>query len=242
MAPAGSDIVRGTLRRLGLEVHRYPGPGSLLDVTGKVIARHQIDLVLDVGANVGQYATAMRGSGYRGRIVSIEPVPEAFARLQAAAASDAAWDVRQLALGAEAGELELNVAASTSVSSFLRPTDDYVAGYADGRTIRQEPVVVARLDEVIDDLAGSAQRILLKCDTQGFDLEVIRGAAGVLDRIVAIQSELSIRPIYDRMTGYLDAIAEIQGLGYDPVGFFTVVSDADLRAVEIDGLFTRVER
>lgn len=236
---SGAGAVKRAINRLGFQVQRFPAADSLAGLTRRLIAQHGIDLVLDVGANTGQYGRSLRESGYRGPIASFEPVPEAYRDLAQAAAGDASWQVRQLALGSTDGELPLNVAASSSVSSFLAPTADYVAGYEGGQTIRTEAVAVARLDGVLDEVAPQARQILLKCDTQGFDLEVIRGASGCLDRVVAIQAELSVRAIYEGMPGYLEAITEIQGQGYDPVGFFPVVRDPDLRAVELDGLFVR---
>lgn len=236
---AAGGIARRGLRALGLHVQRYPGADNLRGATKRVLEARQVDAVLDVGANVGQYAAGLRDAGYGGTIVSIEPVAEAFAQLEARSAGDRRWHVHRLALGSEPGRLELNVTASSSVSSFLTPRDDYVDRYDGARTVRREPVEVARLDAVLDDLAPGARRILLKCDTQGFDLEVVRGADGVADRLVALQCELSVHPIYEGAVDYLDALGQLRTLGWAPVAFFPVVSDPELRALELDGLFVR---
>ena len=74
-----------------------------------LLRKYRVDLVLDVGANRGQYAGQLRRSGYTGRILSFEPVPEVFAELSRAAAGDDLWDVHQLALGRERAELDMHV-------------------------------------------------------------------------------------------------------------------------------------
>ena len=67
-----------------------------------------VDLVLDVGANRGQYATGLRMSGYQGRIVSFEPIPAAYEDLFCAHGPDDQWAGRQATVGAAAGSAELN--------------------------------------------------------------------------------------------------------------------------------------
>ena len=52
---------------------------------------HGITVVLDVGANEGQYGVQLRRSGYGGRIVSFEPGSEAHASVTACAAADEKW-------------------------------------------------------------------------------------------------------------------------------------------------------
>lgn len=70
----------------------------------RILDHHGIDVVLDVGANVGQYAARLRQGGWSGRIVSFEPLPDAHATLEAAAAPDALWEVApRMALGASTG-------------------------------------------------------------------------------------------------------------------------------------------
>lgn len=59
-----------------------------------------IDLVLDVGANTGQYASSLRKAGYRAQIVSFEPLHRAYSRLARSAECDRRWRAVRLALGA----------------------------------------------------------------------------------------------------------------------------------------------
>jgi FkbM family methyltransferase len=233
------DVAKWAFRTMGLDVRRFPRGDTLLGMTMRLVETYGVDHVLDVGANVGQYALGLRSAGYVGPIISFEPVDEAFALLAERAARDDGWQAFPYALGSEDGERTLHVSAGTDVSSFLEIVPGFVANDHQARTVRTERVRVARVDSVMDPIAPDAERVMLKCDTQGFDLEVIRGASAVLDRIVVIQVELSVIPIYEGMIGYLDAIRELGTFGFAPVDFYLVSQDEQLRAVELDGLFVR---
>ena len=87
-----------------------------------VLARYRVDCVVDVGANRGQTGRRLRRLGYRGSIVSFEPVPRAFEELAREAANDRAWSVHQLALGREDGTTTMNVVPGT-LSSLREPTE-----------------------------------------------------------------------------------------------------------------------
>ncbi len=82
----------------------------------------------------------------------------------------------------------------------------------------EETAPVRRLDrllpELLTDLATA--RLFLKMDTQGFDRQVFDGAKGVLPHIVGLQSELPVIPIYDGMTGWLEALFAFTQVGYSP--------------------------
>src|SRR5882724_7760563 len=76
-----------------------------------------IDCVLDVGANQGQYGSMLRRTGYRGRIISYEPVKASFDILKARAAKDPHWRVCNYALGAKAGAKTIHVSRSSVMAS-----------------------------------------------------------------------------------------------------------------------------
>lgn len=224
-------------RQQGWTVERYPHHHSLDGHLQTFFRQHAIDCVLDVGGNRGQFASSIRHFGYRGSIVSFEPVPEAYAQLVSRAADDHRWEARQLALGDENGRRPFNVTISNSVSSFLTPTADYAGNYAGGAIERTLEVEVARLDSLFTKVTRPGQRVFLKIDTQGHDLKVLEGAIGSLDKIVGLQIELSVMPIYDDMTEYIVALARIRELGFIPTGMFPVVRDEMLRVYEFDGVF-----
>lgn len=198
----------------------------------------QVDCVLDVGANVGQYGNFLRYEvGYTGRIVSFEPIPRNVAALRERASADAAWQVEPVALGATAGQASFNVTATSVFSSFLQPnaasTDLF---HGESAVTERIPVEVRTLDDVLPALAQQYGfvRPYLKLDTQGFDLEVVKGGAAGMHRICGLQTEASVRPIYCDMPDYATTIKELEALGFELTGLFPVNSGTFPRMVEFD--------
>jgi FkbM family methyltransferase len=196
------------------------------------------DIVLDVGANRGQYHDFLRDHvGFTGPIWSFEPIPELASQLELRAKSDPAWRIFHTALGATAGTLALNVMQSNQFSSFLLPTDEHTTLYQDSNAVaRRQDVPVTTLDalfaEHAADFAGA--NIYLKMDTQGFDLEVLKGGQTSLPRIAALQTELCITPIYQGMPSYIDVLQYLERSGFSPSAFFAVNDTEPHKTVELD--------
>jgi FkbM family methyltransferase len=195
--------------------------------------------VLDVGANRGQYRDFLRNRiGFNELIMSFEPIKARAAHLKQRATDDGRWMVYDVALGAQDGIADLNVMKSDVFSSFHQPLH---AQYScEGNIIDHvEQVTVKRLDDVLLRQIDSSQgNIFLKLDTQGYDLEVIKGISD-LDRIVLLQSEVSHVPIYETMPSMVEAISFFEDLGYAVAGMFPVTKDAMHRVIEFDCLLVR---
>jgi FkbM family methyltransferase len=203
----------------------------------------RIDTVLDVGANEGGYGNLLRTFvGYTGRVVSFEPVPAVYARLAAKTAADPRWHAHQLALGDTDGELEINVTQRSTMSSFLQRDETRLRtrGYEHllkvTDIVRREPVPVRRLDTVFDEVVPDSReaRVFLKCDTQGFDMQVIAGAERSLARVMALQIELSVQPIYAGAPGYVEVLERMGARGFDVSGIYPVRRDELSRIVNFD--------
>jgi FkbM family methyltransferase len=191
-----------------------------------------IDCVIDVGANEGQFADFLRDDvGYEGQIVSFEPVSRTFEKLRLKASNDPHWDAIRVALGEKSGTATINIAASAVFSSFLPVTSDDLY-HSLSRPVAEEQVSVERLDS-FSDRFGRFKHLLLKTDTQGFDLAVLRGAQGLLDRIEGIQVELSFIPIYDGMPVWRDVLQELEARGYALSNMFPIAMH-HLNTVEFD--------
>ena len=221
---------------------RYGGPSweqrrqRLLETLGT-------DLVIDIGANAGQYGVEIRRNGYAGRIASFEPASETFARLRETCQSDPLWTARKLAISSEPGVATLNLAANEGKSnSFLEQRDVSFGTTATMRYVGTETVDVTTLERVGPEIASENDRLVVKIDVQGLELEVLEGAASFLDRVQAIETELSLYPMYQDQPDWRELCDRIGDLGFV---FFAVdpgYSDPSSgRLIEIDGLFVREE-
>lgn len=217
------------------------GPPSDGRNLAHVLAHHRISLVLDVGANVGQYAQRLRRDGYAGRIVSFEPLTAAHAELVRAAEGDPLWTVApRMALGDADTPIRLNVSAESDMSSVLDFTAEMAALLDSSAYVGTEVASQARLEAVFGRYAGPDDRVLLKIDTQGTERRVLEGARGVLRRLTAIQTELAIVPVYRGEAGWLEVIAFLRDWGFEPALFIPgYFNRRTARLIGMDGLFVR---
>lgn len=175
------------------------------------IRRRGVDLVIDVGANVGQYATNLRQRGFKGAILSIEPLPEAYRTLEQAMRSDPNWHGLNAAAGAKSARATLNVSADSVCSSLLEASQTLLNAIPTARVVGTVEVEVLRLDDVP---LPTHRKSLLKLDVQGFEREALDGARELLKTIDVLELELGLRPSYQ--TGYTleRALPELIDLGF----------------------------
>lgn len=204
-----------------------------------------INVVLDVGANRGQYALELRENGYTGRIVSFEPVPESAAVLAEHASHDPQWQVHQCALGDADDTLEINVAPGQGRLSSLLPATDLGRGWGPGAApTHTTQVPVRRLQDLFDDLVSDVPnpRVYLKLDTQGYDPRAFAGAGDRIRDIAAMQSEVSILALYDGMPHYTDQLSTYENAGFGIAGLYPVILDQPSgRVIEFDALLVRTD-
>ena len=199
-----------------------------------------IDLVLDVGANEGQYGRELRANGYGGRLVSLEPQSAAFRALAAEAARDPAWEARRLALLDADDGAELHVAGNLVSSSVLPMTRRHELSAPDSAYVGVEHIEARRLDSLAPELLGDASRVLLKLDVQGAELRALSGAEASLRRILVVEMELSLVPLYEGGALMREALDRLDAAGYDLVGLEPGFSDPSSgRLLQADGLFAR---
>jgi len=189
-----------------------------------------INLVLDVGANTGQYAKLLRNNGYKGHIISFEPVARNIELLTTKAKNDPKWTICSYGLGSTSQTLDINVTQLSTFSSFLCPNKYAGQLFTKDTPIDSiEPVEVKSLDTVYDNLCANIKEETivpyLKMDTQGYDLEVLQGARNVIKYFEAFQSEISLIPLYDGMPDYIEALNYFKEIGFSMTGMYTVTRD-----------------
>lgn len=225
--------LRRALQRADLQI----GRGSHATHLVQTLRSRDLDTVLDVGANVGQFATLLRSAGFDGTIHGYEPLAGAFAELSGRAAEDPAWWVHHAAVGAEPGTAEINVSAN-SFSSSIRPMTEAHRTAAPGSDyVASEPVEVTTVAAIVAEHGIDPARTLLKIDTQGFEDEVLAGAGDLVGRFAAVQLELSFVELYAGQRLHDEIVADLKAAGYRLQQLEPGFSDQDGRLLQVDGLF-----
>lgn len=234
-------MIKSALKRLDVDVKRLSPSSNFGLQSARIIIDNGYDLVFDIGANYGQFAQEMREYGYRGPIVSVEPLSHAHERLSRAAVADAAWHVvRRCALGATKGSTVINISGTHASSSILTMNSAHEKAAPGSESVGIENVDVSTLDDIFPDYGGAARKVFLKVDTQGFELEVLKGAVATLPRIDGMLLELSLIELYDRQPLWTEVMQWLQPHGFDLAalnqGF---VDPVTFHTLQVDGLFLR---
>jgi FkbM family methyltransferase len=228
---------------LGYELIRLKKHPTLASHLAELFRRQGISTVIDVGANVGQYGLLLREIGFRGQIFSFEPVAANYEVLRQLAGRDGNWIVSQQALAAEAGEMTINVTASSDLTSFHVPNEHAAAHFKDSIAVtRKETVPVSTLNAFFEQYAErlDKEKLFLKLDTQGFDLEVVKGGQYALPRVSGLQVELSFLPLYQGAPHYLDALRIYESHGFHVTGLYPICRDKEsLAMMEMDCVMVR---
>jgi FkbM family methyltransferase len=232
---------RAVARRFGLEVHRHDRMQVPALRLAGLLGRLGVDLVVDVGANDGGFVRDLRAAGHAGAVLSFEPLAAAHQQLTRVASGDAAWQVApRCALGAEAGLATLHVAANSVSSSLLAMLPAHLQAAPDSAEIGSEAVPVRRLDDVRMPGLDAARRLFIKIDTQGFELPVLEGAGRTLERCVALQLELSLRPLYQGQALWQELLQWLGERGFEVWDLVSGFRDpADGRLLQFDGVLVR---
>lgn len=233
--------IKAVARRFGFDVIRFHPESSDGAKLRAVMQHMKTDLVLDVGANEGQYGNMLREFGYRGRIVSFEPLSSAHAILKRHAQGDVAWQIHPRgAIGDRDGDITINIAGNNVSSSVLPMLDKHADAAPESRYIGSETVPLVRLDTIASSYTAGASSLFLKIDTQGFEAAVLSGGPELLKQCRAVQLELSLAPLYEGQELWEYFLREFTAQGFQ---LWTVlpgfVEAATGRTLQIDAIFVR---
>ena len=235
-------LINKIARKFGIELRKFNPTSSDLARLGTLLVYHKIDLVLDVGANTGQYAKSLREAGYSGRIISFEPLSSVYDKLKLASKKDSLWEVAQrAAIGDKDGDISINIANNTQSSSVLPMLESHLQAAPESEYVDSETVKLYRLDTIatqyIDDRYES---IYLKIDVQGYELQVLEGSTLLLPRIKGIQLELSLVPLYEGEPVFRDMLDKLDQLEYELHAVIPGFTDTNSgRLLQLDGIFFR---
>lgn len=243
MARSVARALRSGVNRLGLDVVRYPVHTTLPGHLKTALRGLAVDVVVDVGANVGQFGRMLRDDvGYKGRIVSFEPDPHSFIELEKLARHDKLWTTHRFACGSEDAEARLLRFEGSDWNSLHEIDQEALA--RSGRSMAQVGQVnvhVRRLDAMWTEIVAEVgEVVLLKSDTQGHDGEVLDGVGAHFDQVAGLLLEASVRTFYAEETRLPEVLVDAETRGYSPSGFFPVTRTRSSLALDtLDVCFVR---
>ncbi len=189
----------------GYELRTFPGgiDKKIIDLFKK----RNINLVFDVGANIGQYSEYLRHIGYKGEIISFEPLEQEYKKLNAVSKTDKSWKTYNFALGDEDGEGIINVAGNSFSSSILNMNIKHLESAPESKYISKQQISIRKLDSFLEEHPDlKKHNIFLKVDVQGYEKKVIQGSENNLNLIKGIQLELSFDQLYEGETVFSEMV------------------------------------
>lgn len=234
------SLIRHSLRAAGFDVVRRTVDRTPELQLAKLLGDLEIEVLFDIGANVGQFARTTRQCGYAGKVVSFEPLGEAHAQLLRAAAGDPLWQVHpRCAIGARADVLSINVAGNSVSSSLLPMESAHVDAAPASAVTGVEEVAVTTLDAVVPGyLPSPTAQFFLKIDTQGYEWEVLQGGHRTLQEARGLVVEMSLVPLYSGQRLWRDVIDELESRGFDLWAIQPGFTDPESgRTLQVDAVF-----
>lgn len=237
-------MTRNILRRTGIDVSRYEPERDWKRNFMHQLRSSRVDVILDIGANSGQYAADLRAAGFGGRIISFEPLAGPFSQLERKASRDPLWECRRCALGDTDGTISINVAGNAGESSSVLPMlATHREAFPPANYVGTEEVPMHRLDSMATEILKPADVVFLKIDVQGFEKQVLAGGSTTVhDRCVGMQLELSFLPLYEGGMLIREALDLAYSLGFTLTGLSPCFTDMrNGRTLQADGIFFRCE-
>lgn len=182
-----------------------------------IVDQFKIDLIIDVGANSGQYACPVFfHCDFKGEIHSYEPINSVFQILEKNLSMYPRWSIFNCALGDKAGKAMMNIGGDAALtSSFLPQTSEMDKFAPNTQAGNQQETEIKRIDDLYADiLEDKSRRVMLKLDVQGFEEHVLRSCGKYLESFKVVQMELASIPMYEGDLSIRRALDIMESAGY----------------------------
>jgi FkbM family methyltransferase len=235
------NSIKSLIRSFGWDIHGWSPASSSSAQLLAALNYSKCNLAFDIGANVGQFAQQLRSIGFRGSIISFEPLTLAHSRLLKASRHDPNWLIHhRVAVGGHDGSTEINVAGNSVSSSVLPMLSSHSSAVAESAYVASEHVPLIRLDSVAHEYISEDSRPFIKIDTQGFEWQVLDGATETLKLASCVLLELSLVPLYEGQRLWSEVIQRMEDQGFTLWAIQKGFTDQRTgRTLQIDGIFLR---
>lgn len=203
------------------------------------ISYNKIDLIFDIGANEGQFGEMIYKLGYKGKMVSFEPLEDAYKKLVKKTKKFHNWvAAERCAVGDMDGEIEINVSGNSLSSSILEMNEIHSSNAPNSAYIRKEKTKIIKLDTAAQKYIKDEKNILLKIDTQGAEEKVLKGAVQFLNNVKGLIVEMSLVELYNGQALFPDIWKMLKAHNFELTGIETAfINKFSGRVYQIDGTF-----
>ncbi len=174
-------------------------------------------MILDIGANAGQFAVIARELAPQAKIVSFEPLTECFEQLTKQKSQLEPIVMIQTALGANPGSVLMNRNASSPSSSLLPMNKRHYEELPHTELVMQEEVKVQRLDD-FQSTFNIEVPLIIKIDVQGFTLPVLQGGVETIRQASIVIAEISTTQLYQGEASFDEIYHFMRHLNFDFTG------------------------
>ena len=243
-------IITKIQRKLGLltgfhiRVKRFTTSASDSYRLYKLLKHKEINCIIDIGANEGQFVEQLLDYGFKGKVISFEPTIRAHSIISKKSLKHSNWVVAErCAIGDKRQKTEIHVSRNSVFSSILPIVSDQVQNAKSSVVDHVETVQIYTLDEIIGEYIDLRKyNCLLKVDTQGFEYQVLQGATKSIREFVGLAIEIPLFPIYEGVSfDYFTMNDWLRKEGYTPYSFNNEgVNYKTGRVNTIDGIFFKI--
>ncbi len=164
-----------------------------------------VNVVLDIGASIGNFSCELRKNGYKNKLFSYEPILESFQVLEKRSRKDKNWKVYNSAVLDIDSIVEFNISDNLVSSSFLQIRNEHLSAEPKSQVVEKRKVSVLDIKRIISEIEKDSSVVFLKLDTQGSEYQIIKGIND-WRFIIGLKLEASLTPLYDGATSYSELI------------------------------------
>ncbi|MBI2418024.1 MAG: FkbM family methyltransferase [Ignavibacteriales bacterium] len=234
------DYIKKIFNNFGIKIEYISAKNDEFIWLIEEMQKRDVTKLLDVGANSGQFGANIRKYGFEKEIISFEPLAAAFKDLQAQAQSSKNWVCYNFALGDKNESSKIEVAGNSFSSSLLPMMQSHIKSAPASKPVGYQEIVVKRLDAVFEETVFMTNNVLLKIDTQGFELNVLKGSGKLLEHIQGVQVELSFVPLYEKQPLFPEVFGFLYENGFKMLRLENEFSDPNTgELLQANGYFFR---
>ncbi len=201
--------LRRIVNKFGIDITKHRNQRDSFDG----ISSYGIKTVIDIGADIGQFAKEAREKIPQAQIYSFEPLSQTYKDLVRNMSEDTQWKSFNYGLGSQNQEMKITLNPHSPSSSLLEKSEfmEKVFPHTQGGSI--ETIKVRTLDSMAQDIKIEGP-LLVKLDVQGYESEVIKGGVQIISKARVILIETSFFALYKQQPLFDDIYNTLRSLGF----------------------------